>query len=112
VLVAAGAAWFVTTLAESDDATMYSIGRAAGWVTEVVLVYLTLSFPTGRLPARTDRLLVAAMGAVVLVMYMPRLFVARAFEVPSPFTSCVRPNDWGPRRARPARSWPVPRRSR
>jgi hypothetical protein len=30
VLVAAGAAWFVTTLAESDDATMHSIGRAAG----------------------------------------------------------------------------------
>jgi hypothetical protein len=64
-------------------------------VTDVVLVYLTLSFPTGRLPARTDRLLVAAMGAVVLVMYMPRLFVAGAFEVPSAFTSCVRPNDWG-----------------
>jgi signal transduction histidine kinase len=90
VLVAAGAAWFVTTLAESDDATIYTIGRAAGWVTEVVLVYLTLSFPAGRLPTRTDRLLVAAMGAVVLVMYMPRLLVARAFEVPSPFTSCVR----------------------
>jgi signal transduction histidine kinase len=90
VLVAAGAAWFATTLAESDDATIYSIGRAAGWVTEVVLVYLTLSFPTGRLPTRTDRLLVGAMGAVVLVMYMPRLFVAREFEVPSPFTSCMR----------------------
>jgi signal transduction histidine kinase len=89
VLVAAGAAWFVTTLAESDDATVYSIGRAAGWVTEVVLVYLTLAFPTGRLPTRTDRLLVAAIAVVVLVIYMPRLFVAREFEVPSPFTSCV-----------------------
>jgi signal transduction histidine kinase len=90
VLVAAGAAWFVTTLAESGDASIYTIGRAAGWVTEVLLVYLTLAFPTGRLPSRTDRLLVAAMAAVVLVTYMPRLFVAREFEVPSPFTSCVR----------------------
>jgi signal transduction histidine kinase len=89
LLVAAGAACFVTTLAESGDEVLYSIGRAAGWLVEVLLVYLILSFPTGRLAGRADRLLVGAMAAVVLTLYVPRLAIAAAFEVPSPFTSCV-----------------------
>jgi signal transduction histidine kinase len=89
LLVAAGAAWFVTTLAESSDELIYTIGRTAGWMTEALLVYLLLSFPGGRLAAWTDRALVAAMGAVVLVFYLPQLVVAEDFSVPSPFTSCV-----------------------
>ena len=89
VLIAAGAAWWVSTLAESSDAWLYTVGRLAGWVIEVLLVYLFLSFPTGRLPGRRDRLLVLAMAAVVLVMYLPRLLLAADFEVPSPYTSCL-----------------------
>jgi signal transduction histidine kinase len=90
LLVAVGAAWFVTTLAESDDEWLYSVGRSAGWLVEVMVVYLILSFPTGRLLERVDRILVVAMGAAVLTMFLPRLALARAFEVPSPYTSCIR----------------------
>jgi signal transduction histidine kinase len=89
VLVVAGCAWFVTTLAESDDATLYTVGRVAGWLTEVLLVYLILSFPTGRLPGRIDRLLVAAMLAVAAVFFLPRLLLVPDFELPSPYTSCL-----------------------
>src|SRR5689334_4143780 len=49
LLVAAGAGWFLTTLAESSDAVLYTVGRAAGWLGEVLLIYLFLSFPSGRL---------------------------------------------------------------
>ena len=90
VLIAAGAACFVTTLAESGDGLLYSLGRLAGWLIEVLLVYLLLSFPGGRLTDRADRLIALAMAAVVLVMYVPRLFLVESFEVPSPYSSCVR----------------------
>ena len=60
LLVAAGYGWFLTTLAESDVALLYSVGRIAGWFVELQLVYLTLSFPTGRLSGRIDRALVGS----------------------------------------------------
>ena len=90
LLVAAGGCWFATTLAESSDAVLYTVGRTAGWGAEILLVYLFLSFPSGRLVARADRLLVAATGAMVLTLFLPRLLLAERFELPSPYTSCVR----------------------
>src|SRR4051794_32228439 len=54
LLIAVGAAAFVTTLAESSDESLYTVGRVAGWLFEVLLVYVILSFPTGRLLGRVD----------------------------------------------------------
>ena len=90
VLIVAGAASFVSTLAESDDELLYSLGRVAGWLIAALLVYLFLSFPGGRLNERRDRVLALAMAAVVVVTYLPRLLLAESFELPSPYTSCVR----------------------
>jgi signal transduction histidine kinase len=89
LLVAAGAAWFVTTLAESQDPLVSTIGRIGGWFVWIAFIALVLAFPTGRLSGRTDRLLVGAMTAVVLTLFLPRLFLAETFDVPAPFTSCV-----------------------
>jgi signal transduction histidine kinase len=89
VLVAAGAGWFVTTLAESRDDGAYTVGRLAGWAMEALLVYAILCFPAGRLTDRGDRAIAGAMAAVVAVLYLPQLVVAEDFSVPSPFTSCV-----------------------
>jgi signal transduction histidine kinase len=90
LLVAAGGGWFVTTLAESHDSLAYTIGRTAGWLVELLVVYLALCFPAGRLPDRIDRQLSRAMAAVVAVFYVPQLVVAETFSVPSPYTSCLR----------------------
>jgi signal transduction histidine kinase len=90
LLVLTGGAWFVTTLAESGDVLAYAVGRTAGWVVGVLLVYLILAFPTGRVPAKVDRILVGAMGLVTLVLFIPQLAVAEDFLVPSPYTSCIR----------------------
>jgi signal transduction histidine kinase len=90
LLILAGGGWFVTTLAESGDALPYTLGRAAGWLMELALVYLILAYPSGRLPGRSERLIVLAMAVAVFTMYLPRLVLAEDFEVPSPFTSCVR----------------------
>ena len=89
LLIGAGAACFVTTLAESRHDVLYTVGRTAGWLLEVLVVYLVLAFPTGRLSERVDRVLVGAMGAAAVVFFFPRLALANDFEVPSPFTSCL-----------------------
>ena len=89
LLIAAGAGLAVTTLAETDDSLVYTVGRAAGWMVELLVLYLVLSFPSGRLTDRVDRLLAGAMAAVVAVFYALQLVVAEHFSVPSPYTSCV-----------------------
>ena len=88
VLIAAGAGWAVTTLAETDGSLTYTVGRAAGWLVELLVVYLVLCFPSGRLADRVDRRLAGAMAAVVAVFYALQLVVAEDFSVPSPYTSC------------------------
>ena len=62
LLIAAGAMWFVTTLANASDPLPYSTGRVAAWLVEPLLVYLLLSFPTGRLTVRADRILAAGVA--------------------------------------------------
>ena len=90
LLLAAGAGWFLTTLAESDGSVTYTVGRTAGWLAEVLIVYLVLAFPSGRLRERVDRQLAAAMAITAAVLFLPQLLLAETFSVPSPFTSCVR----------------------
>jgi hypothetical protein len=60
LLVLAGCVWFVTTLAHAEDPVLYSVGRIAHWTFEPLLIFLLLSFPTGRLEYRLDRALVWA----------------------------------------------------
>jgi signal transduction histidine kinase len=88
LLIVTGFAWFLTTLAESDDELLYSIGRVASWLVELELVYLALSFPTGRLPGRVDRILVGAIAALVAVLYLPTALVADSYPLPAPYTTC------------------------
>ena len=66
LLIAAGAGWVVTTLAESADAGAYTIGRVAGWLVEV-LARLPGPLPSRRAGSRARRppVLVGAMAAVV-----------------------------------------------
>ena len=89
LLVATGGGWFLATLSESTDPAIYTMGRTAGWLVELLLVYVVLCFPTGRLPEPVDRRLVQVMTAVVAVFFLPQLVVAETFPVPSPYTSCI-----------------------
>jgi signal transduction histidine kinase len=90
LLMLAGFGWFLTTLAESGDELLYSIGRVSGWALEVLLIYLVLSFPTGRITERVDRALVWAGAGVVVLLYLPSALLADAYPSPSPWSSCVR----------------------
>ena len=89
LLVAAGFGWFLTTFAESDNSVLYSVGRVSGWVVEILLVYLVLAFPSGRLPGRVDRVLVAAGAAMLVTLWLPTAFVGDSYPLPSYTTSCT-----------------------
>lgn len=88
LLVAAGLASFLATLAESADAVLYSVGRVSGWVLLIGLIWLMLTFPSGRLTTRADRLLVGASAAILVLLYLPTALLADGYPVPSPYTSC------------------------
>jgi signal transduction histidine kinase len=88
VLLMVAVAVFLTTLAESGDAGLYSVGRVAQWLVEVGLIYLVLSFPTGTLPSAIDRALVGAAIALVAVLYLPTVLVTDGFPLPTWSTSC------------------------
>ena len=89
LLLTAGGLWFVASMAESSSAVLYSIGRAGAWAAQLMLVYLVLSFPAGRLTDRRDRPFVWAIAGLFGLLYVPTLLLAQEFPVPNPFASCV-----------------------
>jgi signal transduction histidine kinase len=87
LLIAAGFAWFLTTLSGSSDELIYSIGRVSGWLADGVLVYVVLAFPTGRL-ARPDRILVVAIAVVIGLLFVPTALLVESYPTPSVYMSC------------------------
>ena len=87
LLVGTGFLWFLVSLCEAGDATLYSVGRVAVWVFEAALVYLVLAFPLGRLTSDTERRLFRVVVTLVAVLYLPTALVA-PFPEPSPWAAC------------------------
>ncbi len=88
LLVAAGFAWSLTTLAESSNEVLYSSGRVLGWLVEPFLIYLVLGFPSGRVKAPIDRFLVAGGVSLVALLYLPTMLLVDSYPSPSPWNSC------------------------
>ena len=88
LLVAVGFGWFLTTLAESGDELLYSVGRVAGWLVEIALIWVLLAFPSGRLNTRVDRALVWTAVGVLALLYLPTALLVDAYPVPSAYMSC------------------------
>jgi signal transduction histidine kinase len=89
LLILAGFGWFLATLSESEDAWIYSVGRLAAWAVEILLVYVILAFPSGRLVAPVDRALVLAVGLLVLCLYLPTALLVETYPVPTPWAECA-----------------------
>jgi len=88
LLLIAGFVWFLTTLANADNATLYSIGRLSYWAFEALLIYLLLAFPTGRIEHRLDRALVWIAVLLVLALFLPTALLVERYPTPAPMTSC------------------------
>jgi len=89
VLFATGICWFLASLSNSDVDLLYSVGRVAGWVFEVALIYALVSYPTGRLESGTARLVIASWALLLLVLYLPTAPLVHQYPLPTPFTSCT-----------------------
>jgi signal transduction histidine kinase len=88
LLVIAGAIFSLPALSQSDNAVLYSVGRFAVWLVVPVLLLLMLSFPSGRLTARRDRRVMAAVCALAATLYVPTALIIHHFPEPSPWARC------------------------
>src|SRR4051812_39505225 len=88
LLVALGAAYFLVTLSASRVDAVYSVGRVAGFVVSLLIVYVILAFPTGRLESRPARAIVASMVLVLVALYLPLVPLTKSFPAPFPWGGC------------------------
>jgi hypothetical protein len=88
VLVASAVLWLVVTFSLGDRSAAYSVGRVAEWVGVVALVYLVLAFPDGRLDARVDRVLAAALGLDLVLLWLPTALLVDRYPTPSEWVTC------------------------
>jgi signal transduction histidine kinase len=78
LMVAAGFAWFATSLSASDDDVLFTIGIALDALFPAIVGHLLIAFPSGRLQTRFERGVVAATYLLVTVGQVPSLL----FEEP------------------------------
>ncbi len=88
LLIGCGVVWSLATLAESDASVPYSIGRLAGWLVTVLVLFLILAFPSGRITVRGDRLLMAVGSAVFSVLYLPTALLVDDYPTQTPWALC------------------------
>jgi signal transduction histidine kinase len=84
LLVLAGVTWAAGAFQASSDKDIQLFGFAFGKWYELFLVWLLLAFPTGRLQARRDRVLLVAMAALLTVRTLSRVFL----HVPPDLSGC------------------------
>ena len=64
------------------------VGRIAAWVVDIVVIYLLLSFPSGRLTSAPARVAMAATVVLIGLLYLPTALVVQHFPEPSPWSTC------------------------
>ncbi len=89
LLIVTGFGVFMTTLANSGSELLFGIGRIAGWVMEVVIIYVVLAYPSGRLTTRPEWLVVGAGALLVGTLFIPTPLLGVEFPNPSPWSGCV-----------------------
>jgi hypothetical protein len=76
VMVFTGFAWFASFLTDAHPAWLFTLGTVVQVVYLVGLVYLIISFPSGRLQGKLDGVLIAAAIALATVVELVLLLVA------------------------------------
>ena len=89
VLIGGGLLWCLSALAASSVSILYSVGRVSQWLVELAVIYLLLSYPSGRLGGRLQRVVFGASASVVAVLYLPTALIAHQFPHPSPWSACT-----------------------
>jgi signal transduction histidine kinase len=78
VMVFTAFAWFASQLSEASGAGVYTFGSAIQYVWVIGLLYLLLSFPSGRLAGRLDRWLMGGVLGLFALQLLAMLFGDKA----------------------------------
>ncbi|HYB26067.1 MAG TPA: histidine kinase [Solirubrobacteraceae bacterium] len=73
VMVLTAFAWFAGQLSEAPEAWVYTLGAAIQYWWVLGLIYLLLSFPSGRLPGRLERWLMGAGCSLFVIQLLAML---------------------------------------
>jgi hypothetical protein len=76
LMVALGFAWFFNAIATSNSALLYTLGLITGGLWGGVFLHLCMTFPSGRLGPRADRLIVIAGYLVFTLANVPAALVS------------------------------------
>jgi len=79
LMVAAGFAWFATSLSASDNDLLFTIGISLDALFPAICGHLLIAFPSGRLETRAERWVVGGTYFTVTVLQLPSLL----FEEPA-----------------------------
>ncbi len=77
------------SLSASPDALLYTLARAARPGVEVLLIWIVVSFPSGRLSNRKEKAIVIAGAAAVALLWLPGMMFSPQIPLRGPFASCV-----------------------
>lgn len=88
LLVAIGITYFIRSLTAIDSAWTYAPARVLAVFSEVLLVWLMLAFPSGRLPRPWSRGLVLWGGAAVMLLWLGATVVSRSIPKGGTFILC------------------------
>jgi signal transduction histidine kinase len=81
LMVLVGFAWFLGPLYAADSPLVFTLGIVASGLWGPIFGHVLLSFPTGRLPTRARRRLVAASYVLIPLAPVPALLVSDADQV-------------------------------
>lgn len=76
LMVLVGFAWFLKSLKASDSALLYTLGFPLGSLYGAAFIHLLLSFPSGRLASRLQRIVVTSGYVFLLLVTVPLLLVS------------------------------------
>jgi signal transduction histidine kinase len=76
LLLALAVTYGLVALQASHNAYLFALARIARAAVEVLLAWVMLSFPTGRLSGRLDRALVALGAVAVLLLWLPDVMLS------------------------------------
>lgn len=89
LLVITGLLWSTTALAESPNAVLYSAGRVLAWLSDVMVIVLLVTFPSGRLRTGAERRLLRALLVLFALGYLPTAVLLDQYPLPTPYTTCT-----------------------
>jgi signal transduction histidine kinase len=87
-VVITGALWTLSALAVSSTPFLYSVGRICEWLADVGLVFLLISYPSGRLAKSIDRRIIGATVLMATLLWLPTVPLVHHFPAPAVWSTC------------------------